>query len=189
MANPEKNTTHCLKTTPPFFQHIQSGAKPFELRKDDREFLVGDTLVLQEYNPDTGEYTGRTHSCNITYLLRGQPWLADGYVAMGLENTHLEEANQQIEQLEKQLQLTRSDRDKLHNEYVDILERNTQLQNALKACWDVIELANEAHNMGIAGHRVWTGYSNLTASPNPIMPNTLEKARIDTTLIPCREVT
>jgi len=38
---------HELKTDPFVFDEVQAGDKTFEIRKDDRGFRVGDTLVLK----------------------------------------------------------------------------------------------------------------------------------------------
>jgi len=42
-----------------YFEKILSGEKKFELRLADFEVEKGDTLILEEYNPDKQEYTGR----------------------------------------------------------------------------------------------------------------------------------
>jgi Domain of unknown function (DUF3850) len=42
---------HDLKTWPRFFEAVASGAKPFEWRKDDRDYRVGDILNLREWAP------------------------------------------------------------------------------------------------------------------------------------------
>lgn len=65
--------THRLKCWPEYFQALESGDKKFELRKNDRPFGVGDKLILQEYNPNTGEYTGRCIDFTISYILRNAP--------------------------------------------------------------------------------------------------------------------
>lgn len=51
-------TVHELKTVQPWFDLVKSGAKPFEIRKDDRGFKVGDALILREWDPETEDYTG-----------------------------------------------------------------------------------------------------------------------------------
>jgi hypothetical protein len=43
--------THTFKTTQPYFQQILDGTKTAELRENDRNYQVGDTLILQEYDP------------------------------------------------------------------------------------------------------------------------------------------
>lgn len=62
--------THILKTIPPFYDDVFTGKKKFEVRKDDRDFKVGDTLLLREWNPDTEQYTGRQTMFEIGYKLR-----------------------------------------------------------------------------------------------------------------------
>jgi len=75
---------HDLKTWPDFFAALWRGEKTFELRKDDREFQAGDTLLLREWSK-AGGYTGRAIRADVTYLLGGSwPGLMPGYVVMGL---------------------------------------------------------------------------------------------------------
>jgi len=47
------------KTWPELFQRMFDGKKNTDLRLADFEIKEGDTLVLEEYNPETKEYTGR----------------------------------------------------------------------------------------------------------------------------------
>lgn len=61
--------THSLKTWPEYFEAIADGRKKFELRKDDRCFAVGDDLILQEWVPETKQYTGRMAHVVVTYML------------------------------------------------------------------------------------------------------------------------
>ncbi len=83
---------HDLKIWPEFFDDLLVGFKPFELRKDDRPYAVGDTLRLREWNPDSQRYTGRCADRNVTYLLRHRPGagcaanfgLSPGYVILGV---------------------------------------------------------------------------------------------------------
>lgn len=62
---------HILKTWTEYFNAVKSGAKQFEGRQDDRNYKVGDTLILREWNPKTEEYTGRELQRIITYKLDG----------------------------------------------------------------------------------------------------------------------
>lgn len=62
---------HCLKTWPEFFEAIRNGSKTFEVRRNDRDFKVGDILRLQEYHPESGFYTGREWVVFVTYVLSG----------------------------------------------------------------------------------------------------------------------
>lgn len=80
--------THDLKTWPQFFGAIISGAKTFEVRRDDRDFNVGDWLLLREWDTTTGHYTGRETTRRITYVLKGEnapvPGVCRGFVVLGM---------------------------------------------------------------------------------------------------------
>ena len=62
---------HYLKTYPEYFRYIDNGDKMFELRKNDRNFKIGDALYLQEYLPEEKKYTGRFKIVIVTYILPG----------------------------------------------------------------------------------------------------------------------
>ncbi len=66
---------HELKTWPVYFEAMRSGKKRFELRRDDRGFKVGDTLVLREWQPGAEAYTGRTIEVQVIYTLKDAPGL------------------------------------------------------------------------------------------------------------------
>jgi hypothetical protein len=65
---------HTLKTWPRYFNEVLSGRKPFEWRINDRYYEVGDTLILQEWEPlrenlgcKEGHYTGRELRKVVSY--------------------------------------------------------------------------------------------------------------------------
>ena len=60
---------HELKCWPEYYDAVERGDKPFEIRKWDRPYQVGDTLLLQEYDPEKQDYTGRQIKRKVTYLL------------------------------------------------------------------------------------------------------------------------
>ena len=75
---------HLLKIKPEYFNAVESLLKQFELRKDDRDYQIGDLIILQEY--DDGEYTGRECGAfKISYILRDCPeyGLMPGYCIIG----------------------------------------------------------------------------------------------------------
>lgn len=93
--------THELKCHPAPFAAVMDGSKPFEWRKDDRGFQVGDTLHLKEWDPRTepieddpldGEfcqrvpigYTGRELFRRVTYIIRDGFGIPPGYCIMGI---------------------------------------------------------------------------------------------------------
>ena len=61
--------THELKILPKYFGDVADGAKNFEIRRNDRDFEVGDILILKEYW--RGAYTGREVTREIEYIYQG----------------------------------------------------------------------------------------------------------------------
>lgn len=56
------------KIWPEYFELVQSGKKRFEVRVADFAVQEGDTLVLEEWDPKTKAYTGRTIEKSIDYV-------------------------------------------------------------------------------------------------------------------------
>lgn len=85
---------HELKTDPEPFQAVWSGVKTYELRKNDRGFMVGDVLRLRETR-HTGaqmqsgaplEYTGRSKTRRVSHILFGPVYgLEADWVILSLE--------------------------------------------------------------------------------------------------------
>lgn len=78
-----KPIIHELKILPQYYDAVISNIKHFELRKDDRDYQVGDFLVLKEWH--NGNYTGRETGFKIEYILRNcsEYGLMDGYCILG----------------------------------------------------------------------------------------------------------
>ena len=78
---------HKLKIWPGLIGPIATGAQTFEIRKNDRDFKVGDVLSLEEYQPVTGRYTGDDIEVKVTYILHidGFPGFPSGFVGMSIE--------------------------------------------------------------------------------------------------------
>ncbi|GEM_PF-2624532 len=74
---------HELKVWPEFFEDLVSGAKPFEVRKNDRPYAVGDYLALNEYMVGLG-YTGRCVLKKVTYKMEDERFCLPGYVILGV---------------------------------------------------------------------------------------------------------
>ncbi len=53
-----------------YFEKIISGKKKLELRLADFEINEGDTLVLEEYDNNKKEYTGRKVEVVATYIFK-----------------------------------------------------------------------------------------------------------------------
>ena len=76
---------HDLKIAPEYFDAVDSGEKTFEIRLNDRDFKVGDTVVLREWLKETNEYTGQKVTRIISYLTDFAQ--ANGYVVFSLLTT------------------------------------------------------------------------------------------------------
>ena len=74
---------HDLKIWPEFYQLVIDDIKPFEIRKNDRDFQVGDIIHLREWRKDSG-FTGRSSRWQIRYVLLQAPGLMPGYCILGL---------------------------------------------------------------------------------------------------------
>ena len=70
---------HQLKTWPIPFSAVKDGSKTYEVRKNDRDFQVGDLVQLWYFDPDAhwqdgspnGRYSGDYVMAVITYLTPG----------------------------------------------------------------------------------------------------------------------
>lgn len=75
-------TTHDLKTRPEPFAAVKSGLKPWEYRKNDRDFREGDLLLLREWD---GDYTGRSLLRRVSWSLSGGTFgIPADYIIMSL---------------------------------------------------------------------------------------------------------
>lgn len=79
---------HRVKCWPQYFKAIRSGEKTFEVRRDDRGYQRGDTLVLVEFDPSLVllfRESGETEEREITWIFTGgQFGIEPGYVVLAL---------------------------------------------------------------------------------------------------------
>ena len=84
---------HELKTQPPFFGWVFGNVnKRWEIRRDDRDFQVGDILHLREFDQtlNGGTYTGNDGLVEIQNITRGAiEGLAEGFVVLDIERRYL----------------------------------------------------------------------------------------------------
>lgn len=80
---------HELKTWPEYFEAIKRGAKTFEIRKNDRNFAVGDVLLLRKYCPHCKSYLGDSETVIVNYVLKEQPYVSSEYVVMSIQKVAL----------------------------------------------------------------------------------------------------
>lgn len=79
---------HELKILPMYFNEVLYGVKNFELRKNDRDYKVGDILILKEFNKKENMFTGREIRKSVNYILYGPCYgLKEGYCILGLDDS------------------------------------------------------------------------------------------------------
>jgi hypothetical protein len=61
-------TAHSVKSWTHLFAAFKSGVKTHDMRVMDRDYQVGDILVLNEYDKQSEAYTGRREMAEITYI-------------------------------------------------------------------------------------------------------------------------
>ena len=76
--------THELKIYPEFFSAVCTGVKRAELRKNDRDYRVGDTLHLLETPRGSCHSTGEFINVKITHIADVGEWMP-GYVLLSIE--------------------------------------------------------------------------------------------------------
>lgn len=82
---------HELKISPKYYDAVVNGIKTFEIRKNDRNYSVGDTLWLREFDKDdiyqSPKYTGKECFAAITYIFNLKDFLSidEDYVVLGIK--------------------------------------------------------------------------------------------------------
>lgn len=84
---------HKLKIDPQYFESVILGEKQFEIRKNDRNFQVGDQLILKEWNKEG--FTGRSYQSEITYITDYMQ--KNGYVVLGIRAVELDEPKKSVD--------------------------------------------------------------------------------------------
>ena len=80
-----KYTEHVLKLRSEFFEDVVYERKKFEVRKNDRDYKVGDKVIFREYG--CWGYTGKEITRYISYILTSEQFpdgLKEGYCVFGL---------------------------------------------------------------------------------------------------------
>lgn len=85
-------TKHILKISPQWFDAVINGVKLAEVRKNDRNFAVGDTVFLKEYisrctGDERDNYTGRVAVATITHIVTSDDFpegLVNGYCLLSI---------------------------------------------------------------------------------------------------------
>lgn len=79
--------THELKVVEPYFTDLKTGKKTFELRFNDRDYQVGDVLILRKYDPEINKlFDDEVLTFTITHILSDYiDVLPPGYVILSIK--------------------------------------------------------------------------------------------------------
>lgn len=79
---------HELKLEKEYFTLLYANVKMYELRKNDRNFEIGDVLILAEIEPKDLSFTGMKLQRKVTHVLKGKDaerfGLKKGYCILSL---------------------------------------------------------------------------------------------------------
>ena len=78
----QKHNVHLVKCVEPYFSDLKSGVKTFEVRKDDRDYKVGD--LFSPYLFPILSIAPSLLNFVITYILRDSNYCKEGYVILGI---------------------------------------------------------------------------------------------------------
>ena len=78
--------THQFKIYPEYFQAVLEKRKKFEVREKRHlePYLVGDYVILYEFDPSSDMYTGRIWHGYISYVLDDERFCKENYVIFGI---------------------------------------------------------------------------------------------------------
>lgn len=70
--------THELKILPQYFRDVRAGRKTAEIRFDDRDYMIGDRLVLKEWKPRKKVFTHHEIPVKVVGMTRLNHVIPDG---------------------------------------------------------------------------------------------------------------
>ncbi|WP_080058317.1 DUF3850 domain-containing protein [Spirosoma aerolatum] len=85
---------HFLKCWLEEFDAIVAGKKRFDLRKNDRDYQVGDVLILAKYDQYKKKFLPGYVAVEVTYVVDSKFGMKDGYCAMSF--TGVAQATQEM---------------------------------------------------------------------------------------------
>ena len=80
-----RHRTHELQLWSSCFAAVAAGTKPFDVRENYPDYQVGDALLIREYDPDSGTYSGQTLLRYVSHVLLGGSFgIEEGWCVLGL---------------------------------------------------------------------------------------------------------
>lgn len=93
--------THSLKIKSEYFSAVINKTKTAEIRYNDRNYQVGDILVLNEID-SLGNFTGNNCVVIVTHVLDDNQYLQTGYVMLSFHMLDSDFLNRGIDEIKAQ---------------------------------------------------------------------------------------
>ncbi|OTP92610.1 hypothetical protein B6D02_11555 [Gilliamella apicola] len=93
--------THSLKIKSEHYINIINGTKTAEIRYNDRNYQVGDILILNEID-ENGVFTGNNCAVIVTHILDDNQYLQTGYVMLSFRMLNSDFLNRGIDEIKAQ---------------------------------------------------------------------------------------
>ncbi|OTP90218.1 hypothetical protein B6D12_06640 [Gilliamella apicola] len=93
--------THSLKIKSEHYINIINGTKTAEIRYNDRNYQVGDILILNEID-ENGVFTGNKCSVIVTHVLDDNQYLQTGYVMLSVHMLNSDDSHKNINEIKAQ---------------------------------------------------------------------------------------
>ncbi len=82
--------TRNLKLSVEYFDHVKNGTMDFQIRKNDRNYMVGDTLIFSEHESrEIKCFTGNQITRIVKYIIQGKFGLPEDICILGLRKEEL----------------------------------------------------------------------------------------------------
>ena len=85
MAVERAPIVHHLKILPTYYHETVTGKKKSQLRKNDRDYRIGDTLCLHEWDEELQIFTGPQANVLVTDKIEDCEGLMPGYCILSVE--------------------------------------------------------------------------------------------------------
>lgn len=94
-------TEHKLKIKSEYFSAVINKTKTAEIRYNDRNYQVGDILILNEID-ENGNFTGKNCAVIVTHVLDDNQYLQNGYVMLSFRMPSSDYLNREIDEIKAQ---------------------------------------------------------------------------------------
>ena len=94
-------TEHKLKIKSEHFSAVINKTKTAEIRYNDRNYQVGDHLILNEID-ENGVFTGKNCEVIVTHVLDDNQYLQNGYVMLSFRMFYSGDSNKDINEIKAQ---------------------------------------------------------------------------------------